>query len=132
MSVSPSGIKKWLVSFASEYKVVLLTLLVIVLSSGLLFQYFETQRLKSEVAAKVEQFEKDKKIINDGYTQIIQDIKRIEKEYSDKIEKVKLQFEVDSEALEESIKKSMNDLSKDFVKMSELLKMLGFSDVTPN
>lgn len=117
-------------SFLSEYKVVFLTLAVIVLSSGLLFQYCETQRLKTDVENKVQQFEKDKKILNEGYTQVILDIKRIEKEYTDKIEKVKLQFAVDYEALEDSMKKNMSDLSKDFVKMGELLKMLGFDDVT--
>jgi len=117
-------------NFASEYKVILLTLGVIVLSSGLLFQYCETQRLKSDLDAKAQQFEKDKKTLNSGYSQIIEEIKRIDKEYADKLDKVKMQFAVDQEELEENIKKDMKELSKDFVKMGELLKMLGFEDVT--
>lgn len=125
------NVSQLLKNFASEYKVVLLGLLVIVLSSGLLFQYCETRRIQKELTSVKQGFEKDKKVMHDGYTQIINEIKRIELEYTSKIEKVKLQFAVDSEALEEAIKKNIKSLSKDFVRMSEILKMMGFDEVLP-
>ena len=131
MSVSAivQNASRLLKNFASEYKVVLLGLLVIVLSSGLMFQYCETRRVQDELKLTKAQFEKNKKVLHDGYSQIINEIKRIESDYSSKIEKVKLQLDIDKEELEENIKKDIQDLSKDFVRMSELLKMMGFEEV---
>lgn len=116
-------------NFANEYKVVLLGLLVVVLSSGLLFQYCETQRLESELNLVTQQFNEEKKTIHAGYDKIISEIKRIELDYSKRIDKVKEQLVIDQALLEESIKKNVSELSKDFVKMSELLKMMGFEPI---
>jgi hypothetical protein len=80
----------------------------------------------------VGQFENDKKVLKNGYEQIIIDIKKIEKEYQEKIEKIRKDFEFERVVLEESIKKDIENLSKDMVKMSDILKLLGFDDVTPH
>lgn len=117
-------------SIFSEYKVVILTIFVVLLSSGFLFQMCETRRLTNELEKKTAQFEKDKKTLADGYNQIINDIKKIEKDYQDKLEKIKNEFEIERAVLEESIKKDIETLSKDMVKMSDILKLLGFEDVT--
>lgn len=115
----------------SEYKVVILTIFVILLSSGFLFQMCETKRVNNELEKRTAQFEKDKKVLTEGYNQIISDIKKIEKEYQEKLDKIRKDFEFERAVLEENIKKDIETLSKDMVKMSDILKLLGFEDVTP-